>query len=173
MDPEHDKQTDFPICEKKPESWPPKHIVRMGARAQAIIEEAQPFRVIPGQGHGTPAVHPLAVLHRLDIDDKHRVLTVTTGAVTGNTISGLPFGAEVEDVVWQGWIDGAVLARVKTSGATAGVPIGYVPYFDAVLAEPPLATANIMWVAEALLMNWVVPQVIDRLLPLAAPYTDN
>jgi hypothetical protein len=122
------------------------------------------------ESRGTPELHPLATLHRLDIADKHKVLTVTTGVIGGDSISGLPFESSVESAGWLEWTDGAQLGRIRLPSASQQLPVGsYVPYFNVVLLEPPLQSADVIWVAEAVLVDSIQRYVIEPLHPFARP----
>jgi hypothetical protein len=64
-------------------------------------------------------LHPLAAVHALDISDKHQILTVTLGRLAGDITGGLPFGASIESSVWQAFVDGAAISRIRLTDRTA------------------------------------------------------
>ena len=135
----------------------------MHPEARTIIGVVQPYHEPTAD---RVARHPLETLHALDISDKHRVLTVTLGALAGNITGGLPFGASLEGAPWQAFVDGALVNRVRLPAGDDSVPsLTCVPSFDAVLVDAPWATANVIYVLERLLLNWLSEYVVEPLLP--------
>jgi hypothetical protein len=68
---------EFPIFSEKDryESARPRKLRGVPARHVQVIDSAQPFT------HNTPWKHSLWLLHRLNIEDKHRALHVVAGAM--------------------------------------------------------------------------------------------
>ncbi|MGH6872586.1 MAG: hypothetical protein ACREHE_13880 [Rhizomicrobium sp.] len=72
------KNHHFPIC-RTAKSWSVSckdgSTNRITATAKKIIDENQPDKSVPDDD-----AHPLSVIHAMDIEDKHRLLTVVTQA---------------------------------------------------------------------------------------------
>jgi hypothetical protein len=110
LDAKPGKDSEFPIFVKPPTKWPPPSVAKMPAKAREIIRGLQPYEWASG---GNPTEHLLAVLHSLDIQDKHRFPAVAVTVVRGDRIEGLPFGASTDSTVFPRFVDGESIMRVR------------------------------------------------------------
>ncbi|SRR6266851_227513 len=164
LDAKPDSSTAFPIRTKAPDDWPPACVARMDPEAQLIIDALQPhWEVLAGR---FPMRHPLATLHALDIDDKHKVLISTSEALGGDSISGIPFGASIEHVVAAPFADSSPMGRMHFPGGVV-TPVEFKADFQVVLTEEPWVHADVMWMLDEVLMKWIPETVISPLLPYA------
>ncbi len=164
LDAKPDSGTTFPMSQKVPDHWPPACVARMEPDAQLIIDAVQPhWEELNGR---LPARHPLATVHALDIDDKHKVLIGTAEAVGGDSIVGIPFGASVEHVIGAPFADGSPLGTMRFPDGPMS-PVGFKAHFDVVLTEEPWVAAPLMWMLDEVLMKWIPDVVISPLLPYA------
>jgi hypothetical protein len=158
------RDTNFPILSAPPSQWPPSAVRRMPPDARDIIDAVQPhWEDLSNRSVG---LHPLVALHSFDISDKHRVLIGTEGAVGGDSIEGLVFGASLESAIWQPFEDGVTMGRIRFPNGKIQ-PFSCTPYFQAVLIDPPWTNADVLWMLDAVLMEWITGTVIQPLLPLA------
>jgi hypothetical protein len=128
-----------------------------------LIDSVQPFTI------ATPDTHPLWVLHRLNIEDKHRRLHVVTGAVWSTRISHIGAGGGDAFSVESKWIDnplryplvpGTVLFayRSKTTiSSTLKLEFAPVLLFD----------------APALVLRWRVLPVLAELIDVTSQVVDG
>ena len=135
-----DSNTYFPIRRPLQASPPPKairdyqakekrQIESFGETAMAIIERLQPD---PRRYSGDVELHPLWLLHQLDIWDKHKLLNIVGGTVR---LSGLTIGGPGEDVHIDRMVigggdvrvvpiaDGTELLRLKLGDDTPNVKV--------------------------------------------------
>jgi hypothetical protein len=74
-------ETGFPVLPKRPKSDEAlrQHVKVMGMAADAIdwIAGMQPYTLLDHSPPGDPALHWLALLHQLDIEDKHHAVNLT------------------------------------------------------------------------------------------------
>ena len=67
-------------------------------------------------------------------------------------------------------MDGALISRIRFPGQPVNASaLECSPSFDAVLIDPPLQSANVTWVLEELLLNWVRTYVVAPLTPFMRP----
>jgi hypothetical protein len=161
--------TAFPVFAERPKkgatNWP--QLASMPTDAQMTIEQLQPYARAEASERPVE-LDPLHALHHLDISDKHRVLTVTAGALAGQSVSGGLWGASIEYGAWQPFVTGVAVARVRLpadSPSPTGLEVGVS--FDVVLVEPPWTNANVLWVLEGMLLPYVRDTVIPALAPFA------
>lgn len=164
LDSKPDSGTAFPIRMKAPNDWPPACVARMNPEAQPIVDAVQPhWEALAGR---VPSRHPLATVHALDIDDKHKVLIGTSEALGGDSMSGIPFGASIEHIVAAPFADGSPMGRMRLP-VGAETPIEFKAHFQVVLTEEPWVHADVMWMLDEVLMKWIPEAVILPLLPYA------
>lgn len=127
LDAKPDSGTAFPIRTTAPNDWPPPSVARMHRDAQLIIDALQPlWEELSGR---FPSRHPLATLHALDIDDKHKVLIATSEALGGDSISGMPFGASIEHVIAAPFADRSPMGRMLFPGGVV-TPVEFKAHFQ-------------------------------------------
>ncbi len=164
LDSKPDSGTAFPIRLSPPNQWPPACVARMNPEAQLLIDAVQPhWEELAGR---YPVRHPLATLHALDIDDKHKVLIGTAQALSGDSIIGIPFGAGVEHVVAAPFADGSQMGRMRFPDGVV-TPVEFKAHFQLVLTEEPWVHADVMWILDEVLMKWIPDVVITPLRPFA------
>jgi hypothetical protein len=164
LDSKPDSGTAFPIRLQAPNDWPPACVARMDPEAQVIIDAVQPhWEELAGR---VPMRHPLAAIHALDIDDKHKVLIGTAEALAGDSIIGIPFEASIEHVLPAPFADASQMGRMRFPGGVV-TPVEFRADFQVVLTEEPWVHADVMWMLEEVLMKWIPDVVINPLLPYA------
>lgn len=136
-----------------------------------LIDSVQPFTI------ATPSTHPLWVLHRLNIEDKHRRLHVVAGAIWSTRISHVGAGGADAFLVDSKWIDhplkyplvpGTVLFAYRSNTSipsTLNLEFAPVLLFDA----PPLVLRWRVLPVLAELID-VTSKVVDG---LAAPFKES
>jgi hypothetical protein len=156
--------TAFPIYVTKPATWPPRAVGRMPAEAQRIIQGLQPYYV--AQSAEDLDEHFLALVHSLDISDKHGVLLMTGVAVVAEKTKGLVFGASIESGNFPPFVDGAPVMQVRLpSGELQAPQLRTDVVLKVTLADRP--NAPIVLLLSDLLSR--VTQVVVDLTPFARP----
>lgn len=132
-----DRTTAFPIFSSR-KSWKDygglRAIRRLPPHLQTFIKWTQPYR------RRDPKYHPLTILHELDNEDKHKVLTITVLATNQTTmrvhIGGPDYSDDRSDVVYLGaFEDGAIIAEGPSADVKMDVrPVLNVGFRD--IADP-------------------------------------
>jgi hypothetical protein len=108
----------------------------------------------------------LALVHSLDISDKHGVLLMTGVAVRAEKTKGLQFGASIESGIFPAFVDGASVMQVRLPGGELQAPqLQSGVFLKVTLANRP--NAPIVLLLRDLLNR--VTQVIVDLTRFARP----
>jgi hypothetical protein len=163
LDPKPDRETEFPIFLEPPHRWPPSCVARMKSGAQTIIDGVQPHWETMHSRE--PQIHPLAAIHGLDIDDKHKIVIRTAEALGGDSIIGMPPEATIEHLIPALFADGELMARVHFRSSQV-IPLVCDAHFQVVLTDPPWSHADVMWMLDEV-FPWVKRVVVEPLIPYA------
>ncbi len=154
------KSIQFPICEdgtKYDES--PARYASKAVRAE--IKAAQPYH------SPVPSTHPLALINRNNLLDKHRTVPVITTLIEGQSSSFAPPGiAYKQDTAHVGpFEDGAEIARFVFTEPQPMVDMKFKPFFDVAFEYPGNPAVDDL----RFCIDYVERSVLPRFAPFCEP----